>query len=62
MANFTFNSKEYDTENISEEAKSQLVSLQFANSEVKKLEAQIAVCKTASAAYTKALQEQLENT
>ena len=61
MASLTFNGKEYDTETLSEEAKKQLVSLQFTNSEIKRLEAQVAVCKTASAAYTKALQEQLED-
>ena len=62
MAKLTFNGKDYDTDTLSEDAKKQLVSLQFSNSEIQRLEGQIAVFKTASAAYTKALQEQLENT
>ena len=62
MPSITINGKEYDSDTLSEEAKKQLVSLQFCNSEVQKLEGQIAVFKTASIAYSNALQEQLDNT
>ena len=62
MATFTLNGKEYDTEDISDDAKKELVSLQFSNQEAQRLEALLAICKTASAAYSKALQDQVENT
>ena len=62
MAKVTINDKEYDTDNMSEEAKGQLQSLQFASSEVKRLQSLLAINKTAQAAYTKALIDALEKT
>lgn len=59
MATITINGVEYDTDNLSEEAKAQVISLQFVQAELQRLEAQIAVFKTAEAGYAKALQEQL---
>ncbi len=60
MPAVTINGKEYQTENLSENAQNQLVSLAFVQNEIKRLEAQIAVYKTASMAYTKALKEKLD--
>ena len=59
MANVTIDGKEYDIDDLSQSAKEQLASIQFAQSEIKKLEGQIAIYKTANAAYTAALKEEL---
>tara|TARA_X000001036_G_C20361728_1_gene676770 strand:- start:557 stop:745 length:189 start_codon:yes stop_codon:yes gene_type:complete len=60
MAKVTIDGKEYDSENLSDEAKKQLASLQFSVSEVNRLQALLAVTKTAQSAYTKALKDALE--
>ena len=51
--------KEYDLDSLSTEAKAQLTSLQFCDTELQRLTAQAAVLQTARAAYAKALQEAL---
>jgi len=56
MSKVTINGKEYDTENINEEAKRQLVSLQFATAELQRLEAQLAITRTAQVAYSNAFE------
>ncbi len=60
MAKVTIDGKEYDSENFSDEAKKQLASLQFSVSEGNRLQALIAVTKTAQAAYTNALKDAIE--
>ncbi len=62
MAKFTLNDKEYDTENVSEDAIKQLQSLQFCTAERQRLESLLAVTRTAQAAYSKALQDAVEAT
>jgi hypothetical protein len=59
MATITIDGAEYDTDNLSESAKAQVVSLQFVQQELARLEAQIAVYRTAEAGYAKALKEEL---
>ena len=59
MANINIDGKEYDIDDLSQTAKEQLASIQFAQGEIKKLEGQIAIYKTANAAYTAALKEEL---
>jgi hypothetical protein len=59
MATITIDGTEYDTDKLSEAAKAQVVSLQFVQTEIQRLEAQIAVYKTAEAGYAKALQNEL---
>ena len=59
MATITIDGTEYDTDKLSEAAKAQVVSLQFVQKEIQRLEAQIAVYKTAEAGYAKALQNEL---
>lgn len=49
----------YDTDNLSDEAKAQLVSLQFCDQELARLQAQSAAYQTARMAYAKALQAAL---
>tara|TARA_X000001036_G_C20587420_1_gene769321 strand:+ start:118 stop:303 length:186 start_codon:yes stop_codon:yes gene_type:complete len=60
MANITIDGKEYDLEKLSDKAKEQLASLQFVQNEVKRLEALLAVSRTASNAYSNALKSELE--
>jgi hypothetical protein len=50
---------DYDTDKLSEEAKAQLVSLQFCDQELARLQAQASVYQTARMAYAKALQAAL---
>ncbi|MBP79779.1 MAG: hypothetical protein CL926_10990 [Deltaproteobacteria bacterium] len=52
--------KDYDTDDLSEETKAQLGSLQFVQSELARLQAQAAALQTAQIAYGKALKETLE--
>ena len=48
-----------DTDKLSDEAKNQLVSLQYVDQELQKLNAQAAVLQTARMAYAEALKEAL---
>ena len=50
---------EYDTDKLSDDAKAQLVSLQFCDQELARLQAQAAAIQTARMAYAKALQSAL---
>ena len=51
---------DYDTGKLSDEAKAQLVSLQFCDQELARLQAQAAAYQTARMAYAKALQSDPE--
>ncbi|WP_223429084.1 DUF6447 family protein [Tateyamaria pelophila] len=53
---------EYDTEEFTDNGKAQLASLQFIEAHMKKINAEIAVYKTAKASYGKALKAELEKT
>jgi hypothetical protein len=55
----TIDNQEYDTDALSAEAKAQLSSLQFVDSELARLQAQMAICQTARNAYANALKETL---
>ena len=59
MANITIDGKDYEVDDLSAKAKEQLASLQFVQAEINKLNAQLAVCKTAQAAYSTALKNEL---
>ncbi len=61
MATITIDGKEYDSEEMSDEAKNQVTSLQFVKNEIVRLQAQLAVYKTAEVGYVKALKDNLEN-
>ena len=50
---------DYDTDTLSNEAKAQLVSLQFCDQELQRLQLQTAAYQTARLAYAKALQASL---
>ena len=51
--------KEYELDNLSVEAKAQLQSVQFVDSELQRLQGQAAVLQTARIAYAKALNDAL---
>jgi hypothetical protein len=55
MAKITIDDKEYETDDMSEDAQNQLVSLQFVNGEIPRLQAKLAAMQTAANAYSIAL-------
>ena len=59
MTTITIDNVEYHTDKLSDEAKAQLVSLQFCDQELARLQAQSAAIQTARMAYAKALQSAL---
>ena len=59
MPNITIDNHSYDLDTLSDDAKAQLQSLQFVDSELARLQAQAAVLQTARMSYSKALQEHL---
>ena len=59
MSTVTIDNKEYSLKSLSDEAKSQLASIQFVDAELQRLNNQAAVFQTARATYAKALQESL---
>ena len=59
MPTIKIDNVEYDTDKLSDEAKTQLVSLQFCDQELARLQAQTAAYQTARMAYAKALQAAL---
>ena len=61
MATINIDGTEYDSDNFSDEAKKQVASLQFVKNEVTRLQAQLAVYKTAESGYANALKAELEN-
>jgi len=61
MATITVDGTEYDSDNLSDEAKNQVVSLQFVKNEIARLQAQLAVYKTAEVGYVNALKNNLDN-
>ena len=61
MATITINGTEYNSDELTEKAKEQVSSLQFAQQEIKRIEAQLAIYKTAVSAYSYTLRNELEN-
>ena len=59
MPNIKIDDKEYDIDAFSEEAKNQVLSLQFVDTELQRLNAQAAILQTARIAYSNALKELL---
>ncbi len=60
MATVTIDGKEYNLDELSETAKANLVSLQFVQAEITKLESQMSVYKTAAAAYSATLKNEID--
>ncbi len=59
MPTITIDNKSYDLDSLSTEAKAQLSSLQFVDSELTRLQAKAAALQTAKAAYLQALKNSL---
>jgi hypothetical protein len=59
MTAITIDNKQYELESLSDDAKSQLASIQFVDSELARLQAKAAALQTARLAYAKALQAAL---
>jgi hypothetical protein len=59
MTQITIDNVDYDTDKLSGEAKAQLVSLQFCDQELARLQNQAAALQTARMAYAKALNDAL---
>jgi hypothetical protein len=59
MPTIKIDDKEYDVATLSDEAKNQLTSIQFVDSELARLQAKAAALQTARMAYSKALQAAL---
>jgi hypothetical protein len=60
MVKITIDEKEYETDDMSDEAKTQLQSLQFVQGELQRLQAKGAVLSTAGEAYSAALKAELD--
>ncbi|HIG92074.1 MAG TPA: hypothetical protein EYQ77_06620 [Methylococcaceae bacterium] len=56
---WTINDKEYDLDALSDEAKRQIFNIQVVDSEISKLQQQLAIMQTARNAYGKALNEEI---
>ena len=57
MSTLTIDDKSYDLADLSEAAKTQLAHLQFADSEIQRLQMQLALAQTAKNTYLAALKE-----
>ena len=60
MASITIDGNEYDLNDLSDKAKEQVANLQFVQSEIKKLEGQLAINKVAASVYSAALNNELK--
>ena len=60
MATFNIDGVDYDLDTMSEEAKAQIVSIQFVDGELARLQAQAAALQTARIAYGNELKKHLE--
>ena len=60
MPEIKINDKAYDIDTLSDNAKKQIVSLQFVQNEIQRLNAQLAAYKTAEMAYSKAIEEAIK--
>lgn len=55
MSTIEIDNKTYDLDSLSDDAKAQLKMVQFADQEIARLNAQLAVVQTATVAYSNAL-------
>ncbi len=62
MAIIKIDDVDYDTEDMSTNAKAQLASLQFNEAHIQQLKNEIAIADTAKGAYLRALKAELEKT
>lgn len=60
MVKVTIDNTEYDTENMSDNAKAQVASLQFLEAHISEIQNEIAVFETARRAYVQALSKSVK--
>lgn len=60
MAKIKIDDVEYETDNLSDEAKAQVASLQFNEAHMMRLRNELAIADTARMAYSTALKKELE--
>ena len=60
MPKITIDDVEFNSEDLSDNGKAQLASLQFVDAQMKKLQAEIAVYQTARHSYVSLLKNELE--
>ena len=60
MPKITVDGIEYNTEDLTDNGKAQLASLQFLEVQMKKIKAEIAVYQTARTSYAAALKQEIE--
>ena len=60
MSKIIIDDTEYDLESLSDEAKAQLVSIRFVDTELARLHSQMAALQTARIGYSRALKRALE--
>ena len=61
MPKITIDEKEYETDDMTDDAKAQLQSLQFVDNEIAREQLKTAALQTARNAYAQALQKELES-
>lgn len=59
MPTITVDGKQYDTDQLSDEGKAQLASIQFVDRKIAELQAEVAALQTGRNAYIRALSEML---
>lgn len=59
MAKITIDGKEYDSENLSDAARNNLLNIQYCDQRIADLQRQLAMSQTARNAYAEALKGQL---
>lgn len=62
MPKFTIDGIEYNTEDLSDNGRAQLTSLQFLELQMRKIKDEIAIYNTAKASYISGLRSELEKT
>ena len=62
MATIRIDNKEYDTDDLSEDALANLKSIQFVDAEILRLQAKLSAMSTAKNAYSSALAQLLPDT
>lgn len=61
MPKITIDNIEYNTEDLSDNGKAQLASLQFLEAQMSKIKSEIAVYQTARNSYVAALKDEMES-
>ena len=61
MPKITVDGMEYNTEDLSDNAKAQIASLQFLEAQMAKIKSEIAVYETEKSAYIQAIKAELES-